>query len=168
MLLINREPKCSRPRRRKVMKLSKVAATRRLWTLTLRHLTSTSTTNWPTQNSTTTAPSFSSRYFKCEFLNGLFDSFDSYGQMGKQQEALNDCNQAIALDDLYIKAYLRRAKCCMDLEKFEEAVRDYEKINKLEKNRGKLILLMNRFMILMTLIGHFRLQAAFAGGQVSA
>lgn len=56
-------------------------------------------------------------------------------KMGKQQEALNDCNQAIALDDLYIKAYLRRAKCCMDLEKFEEAVRDYEKINKLEKNR---------------------------------
>ena len=56
--------------------------------------------------------------------------------MGKIQEGLNDCNQAIALDESYIKAYLRRAKCCMDLEKFEEAVRDYEKINKLEKNRG--------------------------------
>jgi len=55
--------------------------------------------------------------------------------MGKNQEALNDCNQAISLDESYIKAYLRRAKCCMDLEKFEDAVRDYEKINKMEKNR---------------------------------
>ena len=59
--------------------------------------------------------------------------------MGKIQEALNDCNQAIALDESYIKAYLRRAKCCTDLEKFEDAVRDYEKINKLEKNRGKFL-----------------------------
>lgn len=59
-------------------------------------------------------------------------------QLGKLKEALSDCNRAIELDETYLKAYLRRAKTHMDLEQFEEAVRDYEKINKMEKNRGEL------------------------------
>ena len=62
--------------------------------------------------------------------------------MGKTKEALNDCNQAVSLDESYVKAYLRRAKCYMDLEQYEEAVRDYEKINKMEKNRGILVLMV--------------------------
>lgn len=57
-------------------------------------------------------------------------------QLGKLKEALGDCDRAIELDETYIKAYLRRAKICMDLEQFEDAVRDYEKVNKMEKNRG--------------------------------
>jgi len=56
-------------------------------------------------------------------------------KMNKLKEALGDCNQAISLDETYVKAYLRRAKCHMDLEQYEDAVRDYEKINKMEKNR---------------------------------
>lgn len=59
-----------------------------------------------------------------------------YLQLGKLKEALGDCDRAIELDETYIKAYLRRAKICMDLEQFEDAVRDYEKVNKMEKNRG--------------------------------
>lgn len=57
-------------------------------------------------------------------------------QLGKLKEALGDCDRAIELDETYIKAYLRRAKINMDLEQFEDAVRDYEKVNKMEKNRG--------------------------------
>jgi DnaJ family protein C protein 7 len=37
------------------------------------------------------------------------------------------------LDSTYIKAYLRRAKSYMELEKFEEAVRDYEYINRVDR-----------------------------------
>ena len=57
-------------------------------------------------------------------------------QLGKLKEALGDCDRAVELDETYIKAYLRRAKICMDLEQFEDAVRDYEKVKKMEKNRG--------------------------------
>lgn len=53
------------------------------------------------------------------------------------REALTDCNSAIELDETYLKAYLRRAKINMDLESFDDAVKDYEKIVKLDKNRGK-------------------------------
>lgn len=56
-------------------------------------------------------------------------------KLGKLKEALGDCDRAIELDETYIKAYLRRAKINMDLEQFEDAVRDYEKVNKMEKNR---------------------------------
>ena len=60
--------------------------------------------------------------------------------MNKFKEALSDCNQAISFDDTYVKAYLRRAKCYMDLEQYEDAVRDYEKLNKMDKNRGTLFI----------------------------
>lgn len=59
-----------------------------------------------------------------------------FWQINRLKEALSDCNDAIALDDGYVKAYLRRAKCYMDLEQYEDAVRDYEKLNKMEKNSG--------------------------------
>lgn len=42
---------------------------------------------------------------------------------------------ALALDENYLKALLRRAKCYMDLGEYEDAVRDYERICKLDKNR---------------------------------
>jgi DnaJ family protein C protein 7 len=54
--------------------------------------------------------------------------------MNKYKEAIADCNSAIDLDETYLKAYLRRAKTNMDLENFEEAVRDYEKIVKMDKS----------------------------------
>jgi DnaJ family protein C protein 7 len=57
-------------------------------------------------------------------------------QLGKLKEALGDCDRAIELDETYIKAYLRRAEICMDLEQFEDTVRDYEKVNEMEENCG--------------------------------
>ena len=77
-------------------------------------------------------------------------------------EAIDDCTEAINLDGSYLKAYLKRAKwyveilfCCrnisltifsmicfiffnsyMETEKYEEAVRDYEKVCKMNGCRG--------------------------------
>lgn len=56
-------------------------------------------------------------------------------KLNKLQQAIEDCNKAIELDEGYIKAYLRRAKCNMDTEQYEDAVKDYEKVNKLQKSR---------------------------------
>ncbi|CAH1099268.1 unnamed protein product [Psylliodes chrysocephalus] len=56
-------------------------------------------------------------------------------RLTKTREAIEDCTAAISLDDTYIKALLRRAKCYMDLGEYEDAVRDYEKICKMDKSR---------------------------------
>lgn len=54
-------------------------------------------------------------------------------KLKKVDQAIEDCTNAIKLDDTYIKAYLRRAQCYMDTEQYEEAVRDYEKVYQTEK-----------------------------------
>lgn len=56
-------------------------------------------------------------------------------KLGKNDEAIDDCTRAIELDETYLKAYMRRAKCYMDCEKYEDAVRDYEKIFKIDSTR---------------------------------
>lgn len=54
--------------------------------------------------------------------------------MKKWKESVEDCNKAIELDDNYIKAILRRAASLMELEEFEDAVRDYEKAHRMDRN----------------------------------
>lgn len=56
----------------------------------------------------------------------------AYSKLGKNQEAVDDCNQALELDPSYLKALLRRAQLYMNLEKYEEAVRDYEKAHQMD------------------------------------
>lgn len=56
-------------------------------------------------------------------------------RLAKTKEAVDDCSAALDLDDTYLKALLRRASCYMDLSEYEEAVRDYEKVCKLNKSR---------------------------------
>merc|ERR1712001_526304 len=46
---------------------------------------------------------------------------------------ISNCNDALKLDEKYLKAYLRRGRSYMELEKYEEAVRDFEQINKMEQ-----------------------------------
>jgi len=52
----------------------------------------------------------------------------------KVEQSIADCSQAIDLDPAYTKAYLRRAKSYMDTEQYEEAVRDYEHLFKMDKS----------------------------------
>merc|ERR1712018_759482 len=55
------------------------------------------------------------------------------GNLRKFEESISNCNEALKLDEKYLKAYLRRGRSYMDLEKYEEAVRDFEQINKMEQ-----------------------------------
>jgi DnaJ family protein C protein 7 len=59
-------------------------------------------------------------------------------RLGRLNEAVDNCSNALELDENYHKALLQRAQCYMDLRDFEKAVRDYEKaykMNKTGKNR---------------------------------
>ena len=51
----------------------------------------------------------------------------------KTNECISDCDKALELDASYVKPLLRRAKCYMESEQYEEAVRDYEKVLKSDK-----------------------------------
>nr|KAF6455692.1 DnaJ heat shock protein family (Hsp40) member C7 [Rousettus aegyptiacus] len=64
-------------------------------------------------------------------------------KLRKLNDAIEDCTNAVKLDDTYIKAYLRRAQCYMDTEQYEEAVRDYEKVYQTEKTKEHKQLLKN-------------------------
>lgn len=55
-------------------------------------------------------------------------------KLKKWSLSVEDCTTAISLDESYIKAYLRRAKSYMELEKYEEAVRDYERVHKMDRS----------------------------------
>jgi len=54
-------------------------------------------------------------------------------KLGKMDQSVKDCSSAIELDENYVKAYLRRANSYQQTEQFEEAVRDLEKVYKLQK-----------------------------------
>ncbi|KAG9474211.1 hypothetical protein GDO78_004491 [Eleutherodactylus coqui] len=56
-------------------------------------------------------------------------------KLKKLDEAIEDCTNAVKLDETYIKAYLRRAQCYTDTEQYEEAVRDYEKVYQTENTK---------------------------------
>lgn len=56
-------------------------------------------------------------------------------KLNRHDAAIADCNKAIQLDEKYLKAYMRRAKCYMDSEQYEDAVKDYEKIFKMDQSR---------------------------------
>ncbi|KAL1497071.1 hypothetical protein ABEB36_008093 [Hypothenemus hampei] len=64
-----------------------------------------------------------------------FNRATALSRLMKIREAIADCSAALNLDDTYLKALLRRAKCYMDIEEYEEAVKDYEKACKMDKSR---------------------------------
>ncbi|NIG58239.1 hypothetical protein BU61_877 [Pontoporia blainvillei] len=64
-------------------------------------------------------------------------------KLKKLDDAIEDCTNAVKLDDTYIKAYLRRGQCYMDTEHYEEAVQDYEKVYQMEKTKEHKQLLKN-------------------------
>nr|CAB3239088.1 dnaJ homolog subfamily C member 7-like [Phallusia mammillata] len=56
-------------------------------------------------------------------------------KLGNHKEALEDCNNAIELDSKYVKAFQRRAKCYTELEMYDEAVHEYNKILQMDRSR---------------------------------
>ncbi|XP_012938852.1 dnaJ homolog subfamily C member 7 [Aplysia californica] len=64
-------------------------------------------------------------------------------KLGKPEEAIQDCTKAIELDETYLKAFMRRAKCYTETELYQEAVNDYEQMYKMAKTRENKQLLQN-------------------------
>jgi len=65
-------------------------------------------------------------------------------KLKKWTQSIVDCNSCLSLDDTYVKAYLRRAKSYMELQKFEEAVRDYERVHKMDRSNFEYRQLLNQ------------------------
>ncbi|CAH2988614.1 unnamed protein product [Chilo suppressalis] len=56
-------------------------------------------------------------------------------KLNQIKEAAEACTAALELDENYVKALLRRAKCYTDLGEHEEAVKDYERLYKIDKSK---------------------------------
>lgn len=54
-------------------------------------------------------------------------------KLKRLEDSIKDCTSALELDEKYLKALLRRAKSNMELEQFEEAVRDYESAQRMDR-----------------------------------
>jgi DnaJ family protein C protein 7 len=57
--------------------------------------------------------------------------------MKNYDDAVSDLTSAIELDSQYHKAYIRRGQCYVEMEKFDEAVRDYEHILQEEQDNSE-------------------------------
>jgi DnaJ family protein C protein 7 len=56
-------------------------------------------------------------------------------KIDKLEESIEDCTKAVELDPNYVKAFQRRAKLCQEAGQHEEAVRDLEKVQRMEPSR---------------------------------
>ena len=54
-------------------------------------------------------------------------------KLKKTADSIADCDKALELDPNYTKALLRRAKTYMETEQYEDAIRDYEKVLKVDR-----------------------------------
>ena len=55
-------------------------------------------------------------------------------KLGKHQVAIKDATKAIELNENYTKAYIRRGSSYVELEQYEDAMRDYSKAHELDKD----------------------------------
>ncbi|XP_053607541.1 dnaJ homolog subfamily C member 7 [Plodia interpunctella] len=69
-------------------------------------------------------------------------------KLNQTKEAADACTAALDLDENYVKALLRRAKCYTELGEFEEAVKDYERLYKIDKSKENKQLLQEAKMAL--------------------
>ncbi|RLN88123.1 hypothetical protein BBJ28_00008098 [Nothophytophthora sp. Chile5] len=53
-------------------------------------------------------------------------------RLGRTDESVDDCTQAVALSPTYVKALLRRAEALEKLDKLEEALSDYDAVLKID------------------------------------
>ncbi|XP_011638959.1 LOW QUALITY PROTEIN: dnaJ homolog subfamily C member 7 [Pogonomyrmex barbatus] len=63
-----------------------------------------------------------------------FNKATAAAKLGKLNESVAECTEALKLNENYLKALIKRASIYMELEEYEEAVRDLEKACKLDKN----------------------------------
>lgn len=63
-------------------------------------------------------------------------------KLGRLNEAITECTEALKIDENYLKAILKRGACYMELQEYEDAVRDYERACKINKSRDNRRLLL--------------------------
>ncbi|XP_033185553.1 tetratricopeptide repeat protein 2 isoform X2 [Bombus vancouverensis nearcticus] len=63
-------------------------------------------------------------------------------KLNRLNESVTECTEALKLDEKYLKALLRRAASYMELKEYEKAVRDLEKVYKMDKSSDNKRLLM--------------------------
>ncbi|GBP11843.1 DnaJ homolog subfamily C member 7 [Eumeta japonica] len=56
-------------------------------------------------------------------------------KLNQIREAADACTAALELDENYVKALLRRAKCYTEIGEYEDAVKDYERLYKIDKSK---------------------------------
>lgn len=62
----------------------------------------------------------------------FFNRATAYVKLGKLSEAIDDCTKSIQLDKTYLKPYLRRGSAYMEIESFDQAVKDFEQLVKMD------------------------------------
>ena len=62
----------------------------------------------------------------------LFNRACAHLKLHEREPALKDLNAAIDLNDEYAKAIAKRAELYMQMENYEEAVRDYERVKTID------------------------------------
>ncbi|OAD60073.1 DnaJ like protein subfamily C member 7 [Eufriesea mexicana] len=60
-------------------------------------------------------------------------------KLGRLNESVIECTEALKLDKYYVKALLRRAASYMELKEYEEAVHDLENVCQMDKNNKRLL-----------------------------
>ncbi|KAG2393713.1 hypothetical protein C9374_007244 [Naegleria lovaniensis] len=59
-------------------------------------------------------------------------------KLGKHEVAVKDATKAIELNDSYLKAYMRRGSSYIELEQYEDAMRDYNRAHELDKDNEEI------------------------------
>lgn len=60
-------------------------------------------------------------------------------QLGRPNEAITECTEALKLNNKYLKALLRRAESYMRLKKFEDAVCDLKKVCEMDNSPSTIL-----------------------------
>ncbi|XP_063987569.1 dnaJ homolog subfamily C member 7-like isoform X2 [Diachasmimorpha longicaudata] len=63
-------------------------------------------------------------------------------KLGRLNESISECTEALNTDENYLKAILKRGSCYMELQDYEEAVKDFERACRINKSRENRRLLM--------------------------
>ena len=80
-------------------------------------------------------------YSKCLEIDENLDQFNSiiltnraiaYSNIKKINDAINDLNKAIELNENYSKAYLKRGELKIEIKEFDEAIKDFESAKRID------------------------------------
>lgn len=62
----------------------------------------------------------------------LFNRASAYLKLNQREAALKDLSQAIEINDEYVKAIMKRSELYMQMENYEEGVRDLERVKQID------------------------------------